>query len=245
MGQHGELMLRQFPLRLSRERQRTFTNYIVGTNPKAVRAVEALCDSSEADSLYLWGKSCGKTHLLLAALDAVERHGAEAVYLPMREMAGLSPACLDGLIAADLVCIDDIEQIAGNPAWEEALFHLYNRTRDHNGRLLLTGHASLSRLGIQLPDLQSRLSWGANYRLRALNDEGLRELLLQLSVDRGMEMSGDAVDYLLKRYSRDIKALVVLIDDLDKRSLSAKQKLTIPFLRQSLSEINSETGSLP
>jgi DnaA family protein len=57
-----------------------------------------------------------------------------------------------------------------------------------------------------------------------------------------MAMSGDAVDYLLRRYSRDIKALVTLMDDLDKRSLSAKQKVTIPFLRQSLSEMNSGTG---
>lgn len=235
-------MLRQFPLRLSRERQRTFKNFIVSRNTTALRAVEALCDSQSADSLYLWGKSCGKTHLLLAALDAVERHGGEAAYLPMREMVALAPDCLDGFIARDLVCIDDIDQIAGNAAWEEALFHLYNRTRDHDGRLLLSGHASLSGLGIQLPDLQSRLSWGASYRLHSLDDEGRRELLLQLSRERGMEMSREAVDYLLNRYSRDIKALAALMDDLDKRSLSAKQKLTIPFLRQSLSEINSETG---
>ena len=235
-------MLRQFPLRLSRERQRTFRNFIVGRNARALQAIEALCVSDTADSLYLWGESCGKTHLLLAALDAVEKHGGEAVYLPMREIVALAPACLDGFIAVDLVCIDDIDQIAGNRAWEEALFHLYNRTRDHDGRLLLSGHASLPRLGIQLPDLQSRLSWGASYRIHSLDDEGRRELLLQLSRERGMEMGGDAVDYLLKRYSRDIKALVALMDELDKRSLSAKQKLTIPFLRQSLSEISSETG---
>jgi DnaA family protein len=235
-------MLRQFPLRLSRERRPTLTNFIVCRNPKALRAVEALCDAKAADSLYLWGKSCGKTHLLLAALDAVERRGEAAVYLPMHEIVALSPACLDDFVAGDLVCIDDIEQIAGKPAWEEALFHLYNRTRDRNGRLLLSGNTSLSRLGIRLPDLQSRLSWGASYRLHQLDDEGRRELLLQLSRERGMEMTGDAVDYLLRRYSRDIRALVALMDELDRRSLSAKQKLTIPFLRQSLSAINSETG---
>jgi len=235
-------MLRQYPLRLSRERQRTFTNFIVGRNAKALRAIEALCESNAADSLYLWGESCGKTHLLLAALDAVESHGGEAVYLPMREIVSLAPASLEGFNAGDLVCVDDIDQVAGDPAWEEALFHLYNRTRDHNGRLLLSGHGSLSKLGIQLPDLQSRLSWGAGYRLHPLDDGGRKELLLQLSRERGMAMSGDAVDYLLRRYSRDIKALVTLMDDLDKRSLSAKQKVTIPFLRQSLSEINSGTG---
>jgi DnaA family protein len=95
---------------------------------------------------------------------------------------------------------------------------------------------------ICMPDLLSRLSWGASYRLHPLNDEERRKLLKQLSQERGMEMNTDVADYLLRRYSRDIKALVALIDDLDRRSLSAKQKLTIPFLRQSLSSMNSDIG---
>ena len=235
-------MLRQFPLRLSRERSPTFANFIGTTNAAALQAVETLCRSGKADSLYLWGKSCGKTHLLLAAVNAVGKNGGEATYLPLREIVSLTPACLDGFDASDLLCIDDIEQVAGKPPWEEALFHLYNRIRDHNGRVLLSGDNSLASMNIGMPDLHSRLSWGASYRLHPLDDEERRKLLQQLSRERGMEMNTDVADYLLRRYSRDIKALVTLIDELDRRSLSAKQKLTIPFLRQSLSAMNSDIG---
>ena len=235
-------MLRQFPLKLSRERQPAFMNFIPGSNRAALQAVQALCDSTSPDSLYLWGNSCGKTHLLLAALDAVRKSGGEAVYLPLDEIVRHSPAFLEGFPGCDLVCLDDIEQIAGKPEWEEALFHLYNRIRDQKGRLLISGNSSLSRLKIAMPDLHSRLSWGASYRLLALDDDGRRKLLLQLSQERGMEMGSDAADYLLRRYSRDIKELVSLMDELDRRSLSAKQKLTVPFLRQSLSLMNSDIG---
>ncbi|MEJ2307745.1 MAG: DnaA regulatory inactivator Hda [Gammaproteobacteria bacterium] len=231
-------MSRQFTLKLSRTRRPSFVNFIEKGNDKALVATQRLVTEPVANAIYLWGKACGKTHLLLAATNAAAEAGLQAIYLSMRDQASLDTRMLADLEEYDLVCIDDIERIARDAAWEEALFHLYNRVRERDGRLLIASDCSLAQLPVELPDLHSRLAWGASYQLLPLDDEGKRQLLLQIADEKGMAMNGDAADYLLRRYSRDVHELVALMEKLDRRSLAAKQKLTIPFLRQSLSMIS-------
>jgi DnaA family protein len=232
-------MQQQFPLTLSRERRPTFDNFIADGNEEAVAAIRGLVATGRADSIYLSGDGCGKTHLLLAASNATDAAGKSAIYLSMKEIAATDPDLVKDLPPCDLLCIDDIDRIAGDARWEEALFRLYNQVRDAGGCLLIAGKRNLANLQLRLPDLLSRLGWGASYQIQTLGDEARKRLLLQIAVDKGMEMKADAADYLLKRYSRDIRALVELMELLDRRSLAAKQKLTIPFLRQSLSAINA------
>ncbi len=64
-----------------------------------------------------------------------EREG-RAFYLALKRLPKDAIASLQGLEQLDLVCVDDIHVIAGDRAWEEALFHCFNRIREANGRLL-------------------------------------------------------------------------------------------------------------
>ena len=60
-----------------------------------------------------------------------------------------------------LVCIDNIECIAGEEEWEMAIFDLYNRILETGKtRLLITGDRPPRQLNLKLPDLASRLDWG-------------------------------------------------------------------------------------
>ena len=231
-------MSRQYTLKLSRTRRPSFGNFLENGNRKALVAIQLLVATQEANAIYLWGKACGKTHLLLAATNAAAEAGQQSIYLSMRDLESLDTRMLADLEEYDLVCIDDIERIARDAAWEEALFHLYNRVRERGGRLLIASDCSLAQLPVELPDLHSRLAWGASYQLLPLDDEGKRLLLLQIADEKGMAMTGEAADYLLRRFSRDVHELVALMEKLDRHSLAAKQKLTIPFLRQSLSLIS-------
>ena len=52
----------------------------------------------------------------------------EAVgYVPLDKRAYFVPEVLDGMEQLALVCIDNIECIAGDEEWEMAIFNLYNR----------------------------------------------------------------------------------------------------------------------
>ena len=72
-------MSKQFPLKLSRARRPSFRNFLGKDNNKALAALERLVTRSEANSIYLWGNACGKTHLLLAASNAVDEAGSPAM----------------------------------------------------------------------------------------------------------------------------------------------------------------------
>jgi len=47
-------------------------------------------------------------------------------------------------------------------------------------------------------------------------------------------MTEDVAQYLLRHHSRDIVELIALLQKLDKASMAAQRRLTIPFVRQIL-----------
>lgn len=148
-----------------------------------------------------------------------------------RARAALIPEVVEGLEQLPLVIVDDIDAVAADAAWETALFHLYNRIREQGGRLIMSGPQSPAAIGIVLPDLRSRLAGGLVLQLRALPDEDKASALRLQARQRGMEMPEEVAAYLLRRCPRDMNALFNLLEVLDRASLAAQRKLTIPFVK--------------
>jgi DnaA family protein len=228
----------QLPLGVRLRDDATFANYYPGANAAALGYVERLCeaDAGWTESLiYLWGGAgVGCSHLLQAACLRFEQRGEPAVYLPLAEVVEYGPALLDNLEQCELVCLDNLDAVAGRADWEEALFHLFNRLRDSGRRLLLAANASPRELPVQLADLQSRLTLALVFQLQSLSDEDkLRALQLRAS-RRGLHLSDEVGRFILTRGERSMSALFELLERLDQASLQAQRKLTIPFLKETL-----------
>ncbi len=89
-------------------------------------------------------------------------------YVPLDKRTWFVPEVLDGMEHLSLVCIDNIECIAGDELWEMAIFDLYNRILESGKtRLLITGDRPPRQLNLGLPDLASRLDWGADLQIAA------------------------------------------------------------------------------
>lgn len=218
----------QLPLRIGLRDSATFGNFYAGPNAAALHALELGLEPF----LYLWGgDGSGRSHLLQAACHAVSEAGGLCAYLPLAECAAMLPELLEGMEEMSLLCLDDIEYVAGNRGWELALFHLYNRMRDGGRRMVVAGNAAPAALGIELPDLVSRLGWGPVFQLQPLSDEQKSAALRLRARQRGMELSVEVADYLLNHASRDMHDLYALLERLDEGSLAAQRKLTIPFVR--------------
>ncbi|TBV00100.1 DnaA regulatory inactivator Hda [Stutzerimonas kirkiae] len=228
----------QLPLGVRLRDDATFANFYPGANAAALGYVERLCSPAAGWSdelIYLWGGSgVGRSHLLQAACLRIEERGEQGVYLPLAEVAGFAPELLDGLEQYELVCLDDLDAVVADAAWEEALFHLFNRLRDGGRRLLLSASVSPRELPVVLPDLKSRLSLALVFQLRQLSDEDkLRALQLRAS-RRGLDLPEDVGRFILTRGDRNMSALFELLDRLDQASLQAQRRLTIPFLKETL-----------
>jgi len=211
----------------------SFGNYHPGGNREVMQAIRRSATGEGEQFIYLWGRSgIGKTHLLQAACRAAAARGAGCAYLPLRQFGEIPLAILDGLEDLGLVCVDDIQCVAGYKDWETALFHLYNRLRDGGAHLIISADAAPAAVGIALPDLASRLAWGLVLQLMPLDDYSKRVALQLRARARGFELPDSVARYLLRRSPRDMPALFELLDRLDQASLAAQRKLTIPFVKK-------------
>ena len=134
-----------------------------------------------------------------------------------------------------LVVVDDVDNVLGDRDWETGLFNLINKTRDNHQRLLLSATNNPRQLECILPDLASRLIWGGSYQLHSLSDEDKPEALKARAAQRGFDLNDRVVDYLFRHYPRDIESLMDVLNKLDEESLRQKTKITVPFLKQILS----------
>lgn len=228
-------LLAQLTLSLSSKEEATFANFYLGKNAEMVAQLQKTVEGKGERVIYLCGaRGRGCSHLLQACCHHAHQHQRSSVYLPLANLLALSPEVLKGLETLSLVCIDDLQAIAGQPAWEEAIFHLYNRLYDAGGRIIIAAHDLPKSLHLGLADLVSRLSWGMVYQLSPLDDEEKLAVLNMRAHDRGISLSEEVGKYILTHCPRHMGTLFAALDALDKASLAAQRRLTIPFVKEIL-----------
>jgi len=158
----------QVPLPLCLPSDITFDNYVISNNAELVTALK---DAKEP-LIFIWGANAtGKSHLLNAIFNHYLEQDLAAYFLPLQMRDSLGVEMLENLEYQQLLCIDDIQAIAGNEPWEHALFHLFNRFKETGNKIVFSASANAENIPFKLADLKSRLQWGLTYHLAPLNDE--------------------------------------------------------------------------
>ncbi len=214
----------------------TFASFYPGENPSLLAAIQSAINQAHASYIYFWSRSGGgRSHLLHAACAELSQRGDAVGYVPLDKRAWFVPEVLEGMEELALVCIDNIQCIAGDRYWEMSVFNLYNRiVETGRTRLLITGDSTPRQLNLQLPDLASRLDWGQIYKLQPLSDAGKLQALQLRARLRGFELPEDLGRFLLKRLDREMRTLFTVLNRLDEASITAQRKLTIPFVKEIL-----------
>ena len=225
----------QLPLAMRWPAQQRFETFHVGDNGPALDLARRVSTGAAESWVFVSGTAAsGKTHLLIAACAQASSVGRRAQYLSLRSAIGDVPGMIRQLGGSDLLALDDIDAVAGNGEAEHALFDLYNRCKVEKCALLFAASRIPAQLGIGLPDLVSRLSACAQAPLKALSDEARRAVLRERAAARGIVLDDAALDWLFARTERDLASLTALLDRLDRESLAAKRRVTVPFLRKLL-----------
>lgn len=219
--------MQQLPLGVRPADTASFEGFVPGPNREVC---ELLAGAAPPRLLWLWGRAGnGKTHLLQAACAGVSAHGGAAACLDL-EIPCL-PDRLQGFESLDLVCLDGLERISADAAWNAAVFRLLALMQDAGGRLYVASTAPPASLQFRLPDLRSRLLAGVVHQLRELDEEGRMQVLERRAQRRGLQLPREAAAWLVHHLPRDLRSLCDALDRLDDAALAAQRRLTVPFLR--------------
>ncbi|MBF0325477.1 MAG: DNA replication protein [Alphaproteobacteria bacterium] len=183
-------------------------------------------------ALALFGPpGCGKSHLLAAF--AAAQDGVVII-----DRAALTVAMVPDLVEkARVVAVDRLDDGDGG---EDALFHLWNLTKETGRHLLLAGREAPARLKVRLPDLRSRLSSVLAIGIGAPDESLLAAVLVKLFADRQLKVTADLITYTLSRSERSFAAIGRVVDALDRASLAAQRAVTVPLARAVLEALDTE-----
>lgn len=229
-------MFTQLTLDLQLKESFTFDNFISGENHLLITLLKNILSTDEKQ-LYIWGgHNAGKSHLLQALCHYLAKGKVNVSYLPLEQMLAYSPEVFQGLEALDVCCIDNVDCLQGKMDWQEALFDLINRMREHNKRLILTAKQPATDIQLVLKDLISRLQWGPVFRLLDMSDLEKCQALQQRAEARGFELEDKVANFLLNNFNRDLADLFNMLEALDRAQLQQHRRLTIPFVKQVLAQ---------
>lgn len=225
----------QLTLGLGLKDEATFGNFYAAKNTEIVTELKKTASGQGESVIYLCGsRGQGRSHLLQAACHHAHQHQMSSVYLPLGQLASHTPEVLNGLECLDIICIDDLHIVAGIAEWEEAIFHLYNRLHDAAKKIVVTANDLPKAIQLKLPDLVSRLSAGIVFQLHPLEDMEKLSTLIMRAKHRGISLSEETGKYILTHCPRHMGTLLAALDALDKASLAAQRRLTIPFVKEIL-----------
>lgn len=213
------------------------SDFHVGLNETAFRALSQMLQrQGDLHALCLYGtRGSGITHLLTAACHAVQQEGFAVGYLPLSNPK-LDPVLLEGMEHLAWMCWDDLDAVIGDPRWEEALFHSYNRILKQRGYLLIGLHQSPMTLSFSLPDFASRLRSCIRYPVVGLTDSDKLEVLKKRAAAKGFEVTDEVGHYWLSHAARDMSSLMSTLESLDHFLLETHRRLTIPLLKKYIVE---------
>ena len=221
---------RQIPLGLSVTSQQGSDMILVGVPNEAAFAWLKSWPNwpGRAPGLNIFGPS-GAGKSLLA------RHFSDAnAALYFSEYTSFSPEELQ----KQHIVLDGVDI---SSSWqEEALFHLYNWVASQQGSLLILSRVPIAQLEWSLPDLASRFATSASQEIYLPDDDFLSDYLVHLFSNRQCNLTESVLSYLLQRIPRNYEFANMLVDSLDKTSMSLQKPISVMMAKSVLSELGIE-----
>lgn len=216
-------------------------------NYSEIDYVKSSCNWEAAQWIHRWpnwpmkmiaiygAPGCGKTHLA-----HIWQGKTAARLLTPNDILNLTPH--EALSQTSAVILDDVETFfpeerPPHPVMEGWMFHFYNLAKEKNADLLFCSIRPPTQWRVNLPDLRSRLATILSVAINPPDEEALKAVLFKLCSERGMVLSLEVGEYVLRRVERSFDHILSLVEMLDNRTLSQHRQLTLGLVREVLSQL--------
>lgn len=167
--------------------------------------------------IYVYGASgVGKTHLLQAAYDLLNRQNLKVLYVKL-------PTFMNNMVKAikasqmplfrklyrdiDALIVDDIDKLSHKNATQEEFFHTFNALHIEGKQIILGANCNPQQLKAIEPRLMSRFEWGIVLPLNQPKEPELRQILDTKIKQLNFPLNIHAKDFLIKRFSSSPQVL--------------------------------------
>lgn len=232
------MIMQQLPLGVRLQDRATFDSFVAGPNTQVLARLQAMASGERAVAWVCGLAGSGRTHLLHAVCAAAPLT-LRVAYLPLATLphSEAVTAVFESAGEVDVLCLDDLDHLVGEPTAERALFSAYRRLEERQRSLLVSASQPPAALLWTLADIGSRFAASDVFVLHPLDEAAQHEALTRRAAGRGLDLPEETARYLLRRSPRDMASLCRLLDDIDVASLSAQRRLTVPFVRALLDGI--------
>jgi DnaA family protein len=223
-------------LPLTFDKQFSFDNFLSEQAEFFTSSLKSSINQIGESLIGVWGgQDSGKTHLINAAAHYARQQSSRFQFYDGLQLMKCDPAQFDDFANSEILLIDNLDAICGLRQWEQKFYQLINACKQGEMTLLFTVSVNPQFLECTLPDFQSRLNWGLLLQLPVVVDADIGKVLKFRAELLGIELSREVITYLLTHYSRHLSAQMSILRLLDEMSLSAKKRVTVPFIKQTLS----------
>ena len=211
----------------------TLGNFLAGPNAAALQHLALWLGGSSSAAprspvpTYFWGPAgSGKSHLLKATREGLREQGARVGWLDASIHE--APEFSESWAA---VVMDDVHLYTA--AQQQVAFTWFVHAQTLQRPVVAAGELAPVDLKLR-DDLRSRMGWGHVFGLQLLTEPERRAVLRHAADDRGVFLGDEVMDFMLKRFSRDLGSLMELLDLLDGYSLQTQRAITIPLIKSML-----------
>jgi chromosomal replication initiator protein len=204
-------------------------------------------DSPPFNPIFLYGGACvGKTHLLQALAQELEKKHSQVLYLRAETFTeNLVKAIRSGQMLefrkfyrnVDILLVDDVQHLGKKNATQEEFFHTFNTLHNQNKQIILSANVAPGALQYIEPRLISRFEWGLSLPITKLDEEDLMLMVENRGRQLGLSLTEASRQFVVEEFSANPKSIHKALEALYLRASSYRKSLSPPKIQLILKDL--------
>ena len=242
------------------EEEYTFANFVVGSSNKFAHAASQAVASQPAglyNPLFIYGGSgLGKTHLLCAICNEIQRNDPRAHILYTKGetmMNELIEAIQTGTTAAfhqkyrqvDILLVDDIQFISGKTSTQEEFFHTFETLHSGGKQIVLTSDRPPREIATLEERLRSRFEMGLLADIQPPDLETRIAIIRRKAKALDLPLQDDVADYIANQLKSNVRQLEGVVKRMRAQYLLNNESPNLIAAQNAIRDIRNDHQPVP